>query len=183
MQIGSRWVAIGIAALAGAAGAQGSKTPGSVPLQITSKDQSVTFRDGIFHCAAPGHPDAKLYSSCLALPVIVLAKRDGGCLAVIPYLQLTVHSKRERTRLDWRILGLKTATFETTKGIDIEPTAIGSGQARSKVYEGNSGAGAKFEWFVKVDAIPGESFYHAPVVLDGGKPCEPIDPVIINVEN
>jgi hypothetical protein len=152
------------------------------PEGVRSLQGTVVLKDGVFHCAAPGHPSAKLYTSCLNIPVIVLAKEEGGCLSLLPYAQLTVHTKRERVLLRWKAFGMKGATFHSSSGIDIDMAAA-NGTPRGDVYDGNTGSGDQFEWFIKLTAPAGAQFYHKAIVSVGGTDCEPIDPVIFNVEN
>jgi len=156
---------------------------------VQSKDGSVTFKLGDLHCAAHGHPLHKTYGDCIGVPVVVLENPlNGGCIAVHPYANLIIHSKRERTLVVWHIV-FGAAYYEFDKSIDgialSKVTGTTDPTLPSDNYDKKEHQGRRWKWELRETALDDKAFYHLPNVVNTqtGKPCEPIDPGMINVVN
>ncbi len=158
---------------------------------VKSLAGSVIINVGDYHCAEGRHKDHELYGDCDPLPVVVLIK-PGGCVALIPYANLWIHTDRKRVSLTWRIMGPKNYVFNENKANDplkdgialtkvtgtTDPTAPGDN------YTGRSNGQRRFTWVLKDDALTPRAFYHYANVVDpDGNACEPIDPGMINLVN
>lgn len=166
---------------------------GDIPMElrkfdVQSKDGSVTFRFGDYHCAHPSHPTYRLYGDCNGIPVAVLENPyNGDCIAVHPYANLIIHSDRMRTLIVWQIFGGRQYEFDRTQdGITLgkmsgttDPTLPGDN------YDRKQHQGQRWKWELRDDAKYPKTFYHLPYVVNttNGKPCVPIDPGMINVVN
>lgn len=158
----------------------GDLTPGA-RLSVTSKLGSATLRAGDFHCAEQTHPKRALYPDCNSLPVVVLLKPKGGCLSLIPYVNLYIHSERKRTHVVWEIIGPKGYQFAEGNGIALTTS---DGSDPGMTYDSKKHMGRHFKWELRDSAVFPATIYHvANVVDEQGVPCEPIDPGMINVVN
>lgn len=150
---------------------------------VRSRLGTVSLAQGDYHCAAAGHPYADKYTPCTDIPVVVLFKNDGSCLALVPYARLVVHTDKRRTPLEWSIFGSSTASFDANKGIEIKVQSS-DGTPLGDVYDGKSHGGNRYRWVIKPNAPKDKQFDHAANVVDANnRPCEPIDPIAVNVEN
>lgn len=169
---------------------RGTRGPGDVPMElrkfdVQSRDGNVTFRVGDLHCAEPSHPLHGRYPDCNGIPVVVLDNPKGGCIAVIPYANLIIHSQKKRTRVVWQITGGSDYEFDRSQdGIPLfksktDPTLP------SRNYDRKQHQGDKWKWELHEEALYPKTFYHFANVVDKrtGTACEPIDPGMINVIN
>lgn len=157
-----------------------SLLPDNVKLGVMSRFGTASLKDGIYQCADNNHPKLTLYPSCSGIPVIVLQKSTGGCLSLIPYAGLIVHSERRRTKIVWQIYGPTGYSF-TDDGIELSKLNGGTLNPPD-VYANKQNQGDRFKWELKQGAVfPGGMNHEAHVVDPSGVPCEPIDPVAINI--
>jgi hypothetical protein len=153
--------------------------PKDVKLGARSRYGTAMLTDGIFHCADPKHPAIAKYPDCRGIPVIVLQTQQG-CLSLIPYAALVIHSDRKKTKVIWQIYGPQGYEF-ASDGIQLS-RLIGGTLNPGDVYANKQHQGDRYKWELKQDAIfPGGMAHDARVVDPSGTPCEPIDPVAINI--
>lgn len=161
---------------------------------VQSFQGSVIINVGDYHCAEGSHKYHDTYGDCDAIPVVVLLKPAGGCVALIPYADLWIHTDKKKVKLTWQIIGPKNYVFNPNTAMPIDP--LKDGIAITKVtnttdptnpsdnYNGKAHGGRKFSWELKQDALTPRAFYHYANVNDpNGNACEPIDPGMINLVN
>jgi len=154
--------------------------PEKVKLGAKSLFGTAMLNDGIFQCVDSDHPKANKYPDCKGIPVIVLQKSSGGCLSLVPYAGLIIHSERKRTKIIWQIYGPKGYEF-AANGIELKKVSSGTLNP-GDVYSDSQHQGDRFKWELKQGAIfPGAMAHQAHVVDPSGMDCEPIDPVAINI--
>lgn len=155
--------------------------PDNVKIGVRSKFGTAELKDGIYQCADPSHPKRTLYPDCKGIPVIVLQKTTGGCLSLIPYAGLIIHSERKKTKVVWQIYGPTGYEFAAANGIELRRLSGGTLNP-GDVYTQSQHQGDRFKWELKEGAyFPGGMAHDAHVVDPSGVPCEPLDPVAINV--
>jgi len=150
---------------------------------VKTLNGSVVFYFGEYHCAEGSHPQHKLYGDCDGIPAVVLLK-PGGCIGLLPYKSLTIHSEMKRTKVVWQIFGPPHYAFDTRfDGIALSATP-GDPSVPSDNYDKKDNGGRKFKWELK-ESVPTRLFYHLPNIVDTSTtpptPCEPIDPRMINL--
>lgn len=153
---------------------------------VQSAEGNVIIKMGDLHCAEPSHPLHGTYPDCNAIPVVVLLKPLGGCIALMPYVNLYIHSDKKRVRVVWQILGPSDYEFAANDGIAISKvTGTTDPTLPSRNYDRKQNQGNKWKWELSDEALYPETFYHLPNVVQKktGKPCEPIDPGMVNVVN
>jgi len=153
--------------------------PKDVKVGARSALGTAVLNDGIYHCADPQHPLLSKYPDCRGIPVIVLVTQKG-CLSLIPYAALVIHSDRKKTKVVWQIYGPVGYEFA---GNGIELSRLNGGTLNpGDVYANKQHQGDRYKWELKQGAIfPGGMAHDAHVVDPNGVACEPIDPVAINI--
>jgi hypothetical protein len=157
---------------------------------IRSEFGTASLQEGVYHCVSPGHSNPNKYPKCHdGIPVIVLLKEaSDGCLALVPYRTLMIHTNRDKTKVVWKLFGPDRYEFDLAKGIELRrkqnptdptlPDAIFEGGGRE--------ANGTFSWTIRLGAPEKKEFEHDARVLDPKNPgehCERIDPLITNVDN
>jgi len=159
---------------------------------VRSLDGSVIINVGDYHCAEGSHKYHELYGDCDPLPVVVLLKPAGGCIALIPYANLWIHTDKKKVKLTWQIMGPKNYVFDPNNADDplkdgiaiTKVTGTTDTTAPGDNYTGKMNGQTKYTWTLRDNALTPRAFYHyADVVDPSGHPCEPIDPGMINLVN
>jgi hypothetical protein len=155
---------------------------------IQSEFGTASLQDGVYHCVSDEHPNPNRYPKCNdGIPVIVLLKESGsGCLALVPYRRLEVHTDQRRTKVVWKLFGPDGYRFDTTKGIELRRKQGSTDPTKPDAIfqDGGRDTGDKFRWTVRLGAPEKREFDHDASVRDAqDKLCERIDPLIINSDN
>jgi len=153
---------------------------------VKTFDEAVVFFLGEYHCAHGKHSLYKLYGDCNDIPAVVLLK-PGGCIGLLPYKSLWIHTPNERTKITWQISGPPQYAFDTNPdGIELRPVP-GDATPPTNSYDGKDHQGRKFKWELKDAAVTPKEFYHLPNIVDTSTnpptKCTPIDPGMINLVN
>lgn len=183
LRVGAR-VAMAIALLALAA--CGMLAPAERSVGVQSALRTLSLTEGDFHCAEPPPaPNLPTYEDCVGIPIIVLVKPSGGCLALVPYVNLIVHTGGKRTKVVWKIRGNAEYRFDSTKGIALTKVPGTTDPTEpTDIYDSRLNQNDRYKWEVKPAATRNKKFAHVANVIDGvGRPCEWADPVIVNTDN
>ena len=150
---------------------------------VRSSDETITITEGDYHCVRKNAPNPNKYPSCDdGIPVIVLLKADG-CLSLVPYYRLVIHTTGDRTVVRWKIHGPDGYKFDDTNGIALKRKA-NQATDPSAIYDGKQKENNRTFKYEVVVGAPNFEFKHDAVVLSpNGTPCTPIDPLIQNSDN
>ena len=150
---------------------------------VRSSDETITITEGEYHCIGQGEDNPNKYPGCHeGIPVIVLLK-DTGCLSLVPYYRLVIHTKGHRTVVRWKIHGPDGYKFDETNGIALKRKA-NQATDPSAIYDGKRRENNRTFKYEVMPGAPEFEFKHDAVVLSpNGTQCIPIDPLIQNSDN
>ena len=156
----------------------------SLPLsaaQITERMRLLTVVEGEFLCRGPtGNPT---YPKCTDVPVLALLKRDThgtvtGCIAIAPYKNLVVYTKRQQTLVTWNIIGPAGYHFGPNGIYLVTPPAT----YKDKGVSGGTNP-TKYSWQIDADAAADSAQFRVYIRNPEGVLCDEGDPGITNDPN
>ena len=154
---------------------------------VSSAFTRLALGDAVYHCRLPGD-GTKTYPKCDdEIPMVVLLRdtpvNDVDCVTLLPYNELHIHTDgKKKVSLKWRLIGPDGYEF-VGKGINIQKRNSGDPDPNTIYEENAAGPNRTLKWAVKKDA-PSSVLKHDATVwkIGASKPCDPIDPLISNVD-